>query len=405
MRVLIADKLAPLAAQLLRDAGHDVFEEPAASGAALVLALKRCGAEVLVVRSTRVGATHLEASASLALVVRAGAGVNTIDLDAAGAQGVFVSNCPGRNAIAVAELTMGLLLSIDRRIPDNVISARAGRWAKGEFSKAQGLAGRRLGLLGMGRIGCAVAQRARAFGLSVTAWSRSLTPEAADELGVRWAPDPVHVARHSDILSVHLALADATRGLVSAEVLGALPEGAVVLNTSRAEVVDEAALLEGLDHRGLRAGLDVFAGEPSGKMGELNSPLASHERVYLTHHIGASTEEAQRSVASEVAHIVVAYGHAGHPPNCVNLLEASSADHLLVVRHLDRVGVLASVLSELRGADFNVKEMQNTVFQGEHAAVARIGVSGDPSALLPKLQALEHVLHVGCVRVQRGGRA
>lgn len=402
MRVLLADKLDPITAMSLEQAGHTVWSEPTLKGGALTEALQRHRPDVLVVRSTKVTAADFEATRELSLVVRAGAGVNTIDLAAAGEHGVFVCNCPGKNADAVAELAMGLLIAVDRRIADNVEAARAGRWDKAAFSKAGGLAGRTLGLLGFGSIGRGVAARAKAFGMQVVAWSRSLTPEKAAAHGVVALPSPLAVAQASQVLSVHLALTDATRGLVNAEILGALPHGAVVLNTARAEVVDQSALLEALERRDLRCGLDVFEGEPSSKQGALDSPLASHPRVVLTHHIGASTTQAQVAVASEVVRIIQAYDDCGTPPSCVNLT-TSSATHVLVVRHLDRVGVLAGVLDCLRRAGINVGEMQNSIFRGERAAVARILVRGDPAAVVVDLQEVEHVLHTSIVPVRKEG--
>jgi D-3-phosphoglycerate dehydrogenase len=401
MRILLADKLAPLAQAQLEAAGHAVVSDPSLSGDALVAAVAEVVPDALVVRSTKVTEAVLAARPELSLVIRAGAGVNTIDLDAAGANGVFVANCPGKNAAAVAELTMGLLVAVDRRIPDNVAAARAGRWDKKGFSVADGLEGRRIALLGFGKIGQGVARRAQAFGMEVVAWSRSLTPEVAAEHGVAFAATPLEAATDADVLSVHLALKDGTRGLVDSTLLGAMREGGILLNTARGPIVDQAALLEALETRGLRCGLDVFDGEPAGKTGELDSPLASHPRVYLTHHIGASTQQAQDAVASEVVRIIRSYVTAGSPDNCVNMQAASSASHVLVVRHLDRVGVLASVLDCLSRANLNVQEMENRIFRGQQAAVARILLHGDPTTVVAELNAHEDVLHTS-VRLTQG---
>ena len=143
--------------------------------------------KILVVRSKKVSADTLNASRDLSLILRAGAGVNTIDVKAASARGIFVTNCPGKNSIAVAELVFALLLSIDRRIPDNVAALRAGQWNKKEFSRADGLFGKTLGVVGVGSIGREVISRARAFGMHVVAWDCILTPELAGQLGVNAA--------------------------------------------------------------------------------------------------------------------------------------------------------------------------------------------------------------------------
>jgi D-3-phosphoglycerate dehydrogenase len=226
VKVLIADKFEQSGIDGLKAAGCDVLFEPDLKDDALARAVRESGAEVLVVRSTAVTAPMLEAGA-LALVVRAGAGYNTIDVAAASRRGIYVSNCPGKNAIAVAELTFALILALDRRIPDNVEALRAGRWDKKAFSKARGLAGRTLGLLGYGNIGHEVARRARAFDMPVVVWSRRFGSGGGDTggLDVQIARTPQEAAERSDVLSVHLALTKETRGLVGASVLERLRPG------------------------------------------------------------------------------------------------------------------------------------------------------------------------------------
>ena len=377
MRVLFADKLPDRARVRLASKGFEVRSEPKLDGDALVERLREWDPEVLVVRGTKVTAERAQAGRKLSLVVRAGAGVNTIDVPACSGRGIFVTNCPGKNAVAVAELTMGLILALDRRIPDGVTDLRAGRWAKGKYSAASGLKGRTLGVIGLGDIGRAVARRARAFGMPVVGWSRSLTEESAAEADVRRAGSPEDVARAADVVSVHLALTRETHGLVGESVFAAMKHGALFVNTSRAEVVDEVALLRALDEKGIRAGLDVFAGEPTGNEGPFESPVARHPSVYGTHHIGASTDEAQEAVGDEVCRIVLAFRDEGKVLNGVNSLVRSAATHRVTVRHLDQVGVLASVLGVLREEAINVQEMENVIFPGG-AAIARIQVSSAP---------------------------
>jgi D-3-phosphoglycerate dehydrogenase len=234
----------------------------------------------------------------------------------------------------------------------------------------------------MGEIGAAVADRARGFEMPVVAWSRSLTPEKADELGVARASSPEEVARRSDVVSVHLALTPETKGLVGEAVLSAMRQGALFLNTSRAEVVDEAALLRAIEERGVRAGLDVFGGEPTGKDGAFDHPLAKHPHVVGTHHIGASTDQAQEAIAAETVRVIRSFKETGRVPNVVNLARRTPATHMLVVRHRDRPGVLAHVFNHLRQANLNVQETENIVFEGAEAAVARINLDGEPTASL-----------------------
>src|SRR6187397_2919848 len=194
MKVLVADKFERSGIDGLKAAGCEVLYEPDLKDDALTAAIREKGVDVLVVRSTAVNAAMLEAG-GLSLVVRAGAGYNTIDVATASKRGIYVSNCPGKNAVAVAELAFALLLALDRRIVDNVIALRRGEWNKKEFSKARGLFGRTLGLIGLGRIGQAMISRAQAFGMRVIAWSRSLTRERAAELGIEFKNSPAEVAR------------------------------------------------------------------------------------------------------------------------------------------------------------------------------------------------------------------
>jgi D-3-phosphoglycerate dehydrogenase / 2-oxoglutarate reductase len=294
--------------------------------------------------------------------------------------GIYVSNCPGKNAVAVAELAMGLILSLDRQIPDAVADLRAGAWNKARYGKARGLFGRTLGIVGMGTIGTELARRARAFGMEVVAWSRSLTPEAAQAKGVTRLGSPAEVAARADVVSVHLALNPDTRGLLGADFFAALRPGALFVNTARAEVVDEAALLEAVRSRGLRVAVDVFAGEPAGGTGAVESPLFREKGIYGTHHVGASTDQAQEAIAEETVRIIVEYASTGRVPNCVNIARRTPATHLLVVRHLDRVGVLAHVFGRLKDAGINVQQTENVVFEGAQAAIARIHVDQEPSA-------------------------
>jgi D-3-phosphoglycerate dehydrogenase len=383
MKVLVADKFEKSGLDALTAAGCEVIFQPEASGDALVTAIKQTQAPVLVVRSTQVTDTMMDAGA-LSLIVRAGAGVNTIDVAAASKRGIYVSNCPGRNSVAVAELTMGLILALDRRIPDNVAELRAGTWNKKEYSKAKGLMGQTLGLLGFGHIGREVAKRARAFGMNVIVWSRRFSDAAArdaavEEFGIQVVDSPQELIAKSDIVSIHIALTKDTRGFVNADLLKHARPGAVIINTARAEVMDYAALAEAVKEKGLRVGLDVFENEPATATAAFADAIASHPSVYGTHHVGASTDQAQEAIAAETVHIIRTFKETGKVPNVVNLAKLTPATHMLVVRHRDKPGVLAHVFEYLRVAHLNVQETENIIFDGAHAAVARINLDGAPS--------------------------
>ncbi len=378
MRVLVADKFEESGRRGLADAGFEVLYEPDAKDDALTQALKNSEAEVLVVRGTKVSRAALQAG-HLSLVVRAGAGYNTIDIEAASERGISVANCPGKNSVAVAELAFGLIVALDRRISENTADLKRGVWNKKEYGKARGLFGRTLGLIGVGGIGSEMIPRARAFGMPVVAWSRRLTPERARELGIERKESPRDVAAASDVVSVHVALKPETTGLIGRDFFDAMRPGAFFVNTSRAEVVDQAALARAVSEHGFRVGLDVFAGEPSGGSGSVDDPIFQLPGVIGTHHIGASTDQAQEAIAAETVRIVREYRETGRAPNVVNLAKKSPATHLLIVRHCDRVGVLAAVFDRIKQAGINVQETENVVFDGAKAAVARIHLNQAPS--------------------------
>jgi D-3-phosphoglycerate dehydrogenase len=379
MKVLVADKFPAEGLERMQAAGCAVISNPDLSGTALAAAVHDAAPEVLVVRTTEVPAAVLEAG-PLGLVVRAGAGYNTIDTNRASALGIYVSNCPGKNAVAVAELTFALILALDRHVADATRDLRAGVWNKGKYSKARGLHGRTLAILGLGHIGRQVALRARVFGMNVRAWSRSLTDGTAAELELTRCASPAEAVQGVDVVSVHLALKPETRGLANQALFDAMKPGAYFINTARAEIVDEAALLAAVQGKGLRAALDVFAGEPAVAAGAIDNPLFKQPGVIGTHHIGASTDQAQEAIADETVRIVLEYKSTGQVPNCVNIARRTPATHVVVVRHRDRVGVLAHVFAHLRQASINVQETDNVVFDGAQAAMAHIHVDQAPAA-------------------------
>jgi D-3-phosphoglycerate dehydrogenase len=383
MKVLVADKFERVGIDGLKELGCTVVSEPDVKPEELPALIRRVDPHILIVRSKKVNADALQAGTALTLVIRAGAGIDTIDVDAASDLGVFVSNCPGKNSIAVAELVLGLLLACDRRIPDQVADLRQGKWNKAEYSKARGLCGRTLGIVGLGQIGREVAQRAHAFGMRVIAWSRSLTHDEADRLGVVYAETPLEVARHADAVTINVAATAETKNLVNAEFLAAMKPGAYLINTARGSVVDETALQQAVREKGLRAGLDVFQNEPVGGMAEFSSAVTQVPGVYGTHHVGASTEQSQVAIAHEVIRIVQSFRATGDVPNVVNRLAKSSATHVLTIRHRNRPGVLAHVFGVLAGASINVEEVENIIYHGAHATLARIHLDGqpDPAAL------------------------
>ena len=321
MKILFADKYPESAVDELKQIGQDCVLQPDLKADDLASVLAEY--DVLVVRSTLVTKNAIEAGDSLKMIVRAGAGTNTIDKDAATARGIYVCNVPGRNAAAVAELAIGLLIAIDRNIPDNVLALRQGSWNKKRFSVATGLKGRRMGVVGLGAVGLEVLERARAFGLELYVIDRpNRWRETHDRLvrigGIKRVTCLNELAERCEILSFHVPAVADTKKMVGAELLSRMPVGGIVINTSRGDIVDEEALIRAMDAKGIRAGLDVFCGEPSAGEAVFESILARHPNVYGTHHIGASTDQAQAAVARGVIEILEAFSQ-GNIKYCVNM--------------------------------------------------------------------------------------
>jgi D-3-phosphoglycerate dehydrogenase len=401
MKILVIDAFSEAHLDELRRLGLTVDYRPQLKAEELESAV--AGATILVARSKKVSRAAIEQGRALTLIVRAGAGVNTIDVDAASERGVYVANCPGKNSIAVAELTLGLLLALDRRIPEQVIDLRAGAWNKKEYSKADGLHGRTLGVVGLGSIGVEVARRARAFGMRVVAWSRSLTDQRAEELGIEYVCSVPELCGLADAVTLHVALTPETRGMIGEAALQRMRPRAILINTARAEIVDGKALERAIAEKHLRVASDVFEREPGAAAGAFDDELARAPGVYGTHHVGASTEQAQTAVADETVRIVRCFLERGEVPNCVNLARRSPARFQILVRHLDRVGVLAEVLGAIRRHEINVEEMENTIFDGAHAAAAKIRLSRRPPAeLLDELRARPEIIHVDVVELPEG---
>ena len=400
MRLLIADKLHPRAVEELRSLPLEVVYEPEVTKETLESKLPGVG--ILVVRSTEVTAQAIEKAKELNLIVRAGAEFATIDVRAASKRGIYVANCPGRNAAAVAELVIGMMIALDRRVPDAVASLRAGKWERAEFGKAEGIYGKTLGIAGMGAIGREVAARAKAFGLHVVGWGKSFTPSKASELGIEHAATIDQLAVRSNILTVHLALTDRTKHIIGKRVFDQMPQKAMFLNLARADLVDYAALRDAVRSRGLRAAVDVYPDEPRGTK-TFESDLFSLQSttggfVYGTPHIAASTDQAQIAIAGETVRVIRCFLLQGVVPNVVNVQPASAARFQLVIRMVDKVGTFANVLAVIKRHGINVEEVTNTVFEGAVASTAKLRTVQRPSeACLSEIRAFDEVLHIDMV--------
>ena len=392
MKILIADKLSPKAILALEKKGANITSNPNLKAEELSEAIGN--ANVLIVRSTKVFAETIEAGKSLELIIRAGAGVNNIDLEKASNSGVYVANCPGKNSDAVAELTLGHIIACDRRIVDASLDLRSGNWKKKAYQKAAGLKGRTLGIIGLGSIGNALAKLAKGLDMNVIAWSRSLTPDKADKLDLIYCESISEVAANADVVSVHLAMTPDTRHLLNNDFFNKMKDGAIFVNTSRGEIVDTAALRKAIDEKALRVGLDVFENEPGSGVAEFDQTDLA-DLITCTPHIAASTNQASEAIADEVVRVVDSLIKTGKPINSVNSRHKTEDGTILMIRHYNRVGVLASVLDALREAGINVEDMENNIFNGSAAAVASLKLDKTPSAdVINEISSNEFIIQI-----------
>ena len=351
----------------LKAQGIDIKYDKALNGETLEAALKEFQPTILVVRSTKVQQPHLDANPSLELIIRAGAGFDTIDVAYASKKGVFVANCPGKNSTAVAELAMGMILNVDRRLADGVALLREGKWRKATFASCLGLKGRTLGVIGFGNIGRLIADRAKAFEMKIAAADPFLTPEGAKAAGVQYCATNDELLAVSDIITLHVPALPSTKGMVNAEFLGKMKKNGVLLNTSRGDIINEADLIAHLDaNPDFYYACDVYQGEPStGSADDFQHKLAQHPRVYGTHHIGASTKQAEAAIGEESVRIIKKFAATGavDDGNCVNKSRPPKAEesHSLAIVHESKAGVLAHILATVDKHGILVQEFNNLV--------------------------------------------
>jgi D-3-phosphoglycerate dehydrogenase / 2-oxoglutarate reductase len=393
MRILVTCELPDAALELLRSLATELQYVPDASAQSLREHVSAAG--ILVVRGLRVSPEIVARARGLQMIVHAGPGTGEIALDEASAQGVFVTHCPDQHAAAIAELTLGLVLALDRRIVDNTLALRSGKWTRPTPGDARGLAGRTLGILGYGAVGLLVAQRARAFDLKVVAWSPAATaaPPGVHEIELcNW---PRELARKSDIVTVHAEGDDERGGVVDAEFLQSMPEGACLVHVGQPGAVDEAALAEAVSRRKLRVALDVFASEPAAEHARFHSRLCQLPGVLCTPHIGPLTEQARQATGDEVVRIIRAFLVSGEVLNALNLCDRSPATWQLMLRVRDQVGVMAAILEAIRADGINAEEISSRVFVGAKAAWCTIALNERPSTeALEAIRGLADVLQL-----------
>ena len=399
MRILIADKFQEAYLEDLNSLGHDVVLNPDLKAEELVK--KIVGYDVLIVRSTKVKADVIVASDKLSLIIRAGAGVNTIDVEAAADKGVFVCNTPGKNSVAVAELAFGLMLSLDRKIADCTRDLKDKVWNKKKYSKADGILGKTLGIIGFGEIGIAFADRAKAFGMKVLAYDPIAEQKKTFKIERRiddrlfaFCPSIEELVKASDVVTIHVPSNPHTKVMVDKEFLKHMKPNSILLNTSRGDIVDDKALIKAMDEKNIMVGLDVYNDECATATGKFETPLSMHPNVYGTHHIGASTEQAQNAIAAEVIEILKEYekGIVLHP---VNMEMEPVVKYTIIMRVFDHVGVLASVLLLLKEQGVNLQEMEGRVFSTKNAQQIILHVNKCPDdETIAKIREVDNIIQI-----------
>ena len=394
IKVLVADKFPDKYIQQMRDLELEVIYEPKLGEKDLPAAAK--DADIIVVRSTVVNEETINSSEKLNLIIRAGSGVNNINIAAANKKGIYVANCPGMNAVAVAELAIGLMISLDRFIPDNVNDFNKGVWNKDKYSKGKGLKGKTLGLIGVGNIGKEVAKRALAFEMNV--YGKDIT--RIEGVQIKDFSEMDQLLALCDIVTIHLPATPQTKGLFNKKMFGYMKDGAYLINTSRQDIVVEEDLLEAIKEKNIRYACDVFKGEPEAKTGEVSSKLQNNPNIYVTHHIGASTSQAQDAVAEETINIIKHFVHSGVIEHWVNRAKKTDAHYQLVVKHYDKPGVLAAILDVIRQGNINIEEIENIIFEGGVAACCTMKLKAAVSAdMLKTMRENQNVISVSHVEI------
>ena len=351
MKIVIAEPISKAGMQMLaREKGWQVIDP---SQYQLSPEAHLRDADALIVRSAvYVDAAMLEKAPKVRVIGRAGVGVDNIDVEAATRRGIVVMNTPGANAVAVAELAIGLMISLARHLSRADASTRAGKWEKKTFQGTE-LRGKELGILGLGRIGVEVAKRAKALGMTVSAHDPYVSPALARDLGLRLCSlDDLYTG--SDYLSLHLGLTPQTQGMINAGSLAMMKKGVRIVNCARGELVDEAALCAALRSGHVAgAALDVFVAEPP-----KNSPLLELPNLIATPHIGASTVEAQDAVGVQLAEQVREYLKNGVVQNAVNVPSLTEVEYQQLHPYLDLARRMASLLAQLMDSDLNLEEIR-----------------------------------------------
>lgn len=394
MKILVACRLPDAALDELKSLGAEVIYQPELAGPGLAEQLRDVA--ILVVGRQRVAREIILAAPQLQMIVRDGTGTLNIAVDEASTQGIFVTHCLFREAAAIAEMTLGLLVALDRQLldqglqPSDDVTAR-----RADDINAMGLVGRTLGILNYGPVGREVAARARAFGMNVLACAGPHCDPLTHEWGIEFVHSPRDLARRSDAISVYVPLDDAKERFINSELIGSLKARALLVHIGHPNAVDEPALYDAVKAGRVRAALDFYSSEAAGEMLRHRSKLLGLHGAVVTHRLADATERAREVIAGEVIRIVRQFLVTGEALNCVNLVERSHATWQLLLRLRDAVGVMASVMDEIRADGINAQEIGCRLFQGGRAAWVSISLNERPSDdMLAALRGLQGVIHV-----------
>lgn len=358
-KVLIADSVSQQVIKDLEAAGNYVHMDASITDKTLPQEIKDF--KVLIVRSTKVTRAAIEAGKNLALIVRAGAGVNTIDIKAASENGVLVTNTPGCNSDAVAELTIGHIIACDRQIVNNTEHLRQSQWAKKLYLDCPGLKGKTLGLLGAGAVSQGVVRIAHGIGMNVIIWSYFFTDEDAKRMGVERVENKLDIAKRADVISIHIPYMEETHHSINKEFFDEMKDGAILINTARGEIIDTLAMVDAIKTKHIRVGLDVFEDEPTFSMGDFNQSELAKLVCSCTCHIGGSTQQASERIAQETVNVVNTFVKTGEALHCVNIEAKPKADLVVAIRHK---GVLADILACFAKNNAEILSLNNQCLKG-----------------------------------------
>ena len=362
MKVLVADLFPDSAVDRLREAGLECHYDHTLKGAELQAVMEEERPEVLLVRTTRVTANIITAACALELVVRAGTGTEGIDVAEASRQGVMVAHCPGKSAVAVAELVMGLICAADRRLPESIELLRAGKWRK---EQSDGVYSKTLGIIGLGDIGQEVAQRAHAFGLRLLAFDPQLSKVQTESLGCHYRDSLLSLVPEADILTFHVPTSRHTKHLLTADLLALCKPNALIINTSHWDLVKEEELIAALNaHPDMKYACDCYRYEPIEPGEEFRSRLTDHPQVYGTCHIASATRQADLASIDEALRIILKYAQTRQvdPKNCSNRAIKTPATFTVSIRGQNEPGVLMFAVETLAEAGANVQEVSTSLF-------------------------------------------